>query len=52
MLSVILTELGIGIFDGDTCVKTVTFSEPANDYIFIKKVGKMIEPTVIRHFYY
>ena len=37
MLSVILTELGIGVFDGDTCVKTVTFSEPANDYIFIKK---------------
>ena len=37
MLSVILTELGIGIFDEDKCVKTITFSEPANDYIFIKK---------------
>jgi nucleolar protein 56 len=37
MLKVILTELGIGVFDGDTCIKTVTFNEPANDYIFIKK---------------
>jgi len=37
MLSVILTELGIGVFNDNTCVKTVTFSEPANDYIFIKK---------------
>ncbi len=37
MLKVILTELGIGIFDGDTCMKTITFSQPADDYIFIKK---------------
>ena len=37
MLKVILTELGIGVFDGDTCMKTITFSQPADDYIFIKK---------------
>ena len=37
MLSVILTELGIGVFNENTCVKTITFSEPASDYIFIKK---------------
>ena len=37
MLKVILTELGIGIFDGDRCMKTITFSQPADDYIFIKK---------------
>ena len=37
MLSVILTELGIGVFDGDRCMKTITFSQPADDYIFIKK---------------
>lgn len=37
MLKVILTELGIGVFDGDTCMKTIIFSQPADDYIFIKK---------------
>ena len=37
MLKVILTELGIGVFDGNTCMKTITFSQPADDYIFIKK---------------
>ena len=37
MLKVILTELGIGIFDGGRCMKTITFSQPADDYIFIKK---------------
>ena len=37
MLSVILTELGIGVFNENTCVKSITFSEPASDYIFIKK---------------
>ena len=39
MLSVILTELGIGVFDNDKCVKSFAFSEPAEDYIFVK-MGK------------
>ena len=37
MLSVILTELGIGVFDNDKCVKSFAFSEPAEDYVFVKK---------------
>ena len=37
MLSVILTELGIGVFDNDKCVKSFPFSEPAEDYVFVKK---------------
>ena len=37
MLSVILTELGIGVFNENTCLKTIKFSETASDYIFIKK---------------
>jgi len=37
MLSVILTELGIAVFEEQKCVKTFPFSEPAEDYVFVKK---------------
>nr|AIE98344.1 ribosomal biogenesis protein (NOP56) [uncultured marine thaumarchaeote KM3_05_F10] len=37
MLSVILTELGIAIFEEQKCIKTFPFSEPAEDYVFVKK---------------
>ena len=37
MLSVILTELGIGVFDNDKCLKSFPFSNPVEDYIFAKK---------------
>ena len=37
MLSVILTELGIAIFEEEKCIKTFPFSEPAEDYVFVKK---------------
>ena len=37
MLSVILTALGIGVFNENTCVKTITFSQQASKYIIIKK---------------
>ena len=34
---VILTELGIAVFDKNTCVKSIPFSEPAIEYIQIKE---------------
>jgi len=37
MLSVVLTELGIAVFEEQKCVKTFPFSEPAEDYVFVKK---------------
>jgi len=37
MLSVILTELGIAVFEEQKCVKTFPFSEPVEDYVFVKK---------------
>ena len=37
MYSVILTELGIVVFDDKKCLKTFPFSNPAEDYVFIKK---------------
>ena len=37
MLSVILTELGIAVFEEQKCIKTFPFSEPVEDYIFVKK---------------
>ena len=37
MLSVILTELGIAVFEEEKCIKTFPFSEPAEDYVFVKK---------------
>ena len=37
MLSVILTELGIAVFEEQKCIKTFPFSEPAEDYVFVKK---------------
>ena len=37
MLSVILTELGIAVFNEEKCIKNFPFSEPAEDYVFVKK---------------
>lgn len=37
MLSVILTELGIAVFDNNKCVKSIMFRNPAKEYIELKK---------------
>jgi nucleolar protein 56 len=37
MHSVILTELGIAVFDNNKCVKSIPFSNPAKEYIEVKK---------------
>ena len=37
MNSVILTELGISVFDEEKCLKSFTFEKPAEDYVFVKK---------------
>src|SRR5438132_10929767 len=34
---VILTELGIAVFNENTCVKSIPFSDPAREYVEIKK---------------
>ena len=36
MYSIILTELGIGVFEEQKCVKSFPFSDPVTDYISIK----------------
>lgn len=37
MYSVILTELGIAVFENKNCIKRFPFSEPVEDYVFVKK---------------
>ena len=37
MYSVILTELGVAVFDDNKCVKSVPFSNPAVQYVDLKK---------------
>ena len=37
MYSVILTELGIGVFEDEKFLKAFPFSEPVEDYVFVKK---------------
>ena len=37
MFRVILTELGIAVFDDKACIKTFPFSEPADEYVSVKK---------------
>ncbi len=37
MYSVILTELGIGVFENEICLKSFAFREPVEDYVFVKK---------------
>lgn len=37
MYSVILTELGVAVFENQRCLKTFPFLEPVEDYIFVKK---------------
>ena len=37
MYSVILTELGIAIFENEKCLKSFPFTEPVEDYVFVKK---------------
>ena len=36
MYSIILTELGITIFEDQKCLKTFPFSDPVSDYLSIK----------------
>ncbi len=37
MHSVILTELGIAVFDNNKCVKSIAFRNPAKEYVELKK---------------
>ncbi len=37
MDSAILTELGIAVFEDEKCMKAFPFSNPAEDYVFVKK---------------
>jgi nucleolar protein 56 len=37
MYSVVLTELGIAVLEDEKCLKTFPFSEPVEDYVFVKK---------------
>jgi nucleolar protein 56 len=37
MDSVILTELGIAVFEDEKCTKAFPFSNPSEDYVFVKK---------------
>lgn len=37
MYSVILTELGVAVFDDNKCVKSIPFADPARDYVELKK---------------
>jgi len=37
MYSTILTELGISVFEGEKCLKTFTFKNPAEEYVAVKK---------------
>jgi len=37
MHSVILTELGVAVFDDNKCVKSIPFADPARQYIELKK---------------
>ena len=37
MYSIILTELGIVVFDNQKCVKSFSFENPAEEYILVKK---------------
>ncbi|HEY7535016.1 MAG TPA: ribonucleotide-diphosphate reductase subunit beta [Thermodesulfobacteriota bacterium] len=37
MYSIILTELGIAVFENKNCIQRFPFSEPVEDYVFVKK---------------
>ena len=37
MYSIILTELGIAVFDNQKCVKSFSFENPAEEYVLVKK---------------
>jgi nucleolar protein 56 len=37
MYSIILTELGIAVFENNNCIERFPFSEPVEDYVFVKK---------------
>ena len=46
MDSVILTELGIAVFEDEKCMKAFPFSNPAEDYVFVKKGESRISDLV------
>ena len=48
MHSVILTELGIAVFDDNKCVKSFPFSNPATQYVEIKK--EQVSLNELEHF--
>ena len=37
MYSVILTELGIAVFENEKCLKSFPFTKTVEDYVFVKK---------------
>ena len=37
MYSVILTELGIAVMEEEKCLKAFPFSDPSEEYVFVKK---------------
>lgn len=37
MYSIILTELGIAVFENKNCIQKFPFSEPVEDYVYVKK---------------
>ena len=37
MYSIILTEMGIAVFDNQKCVKSFSFENPAEEYVLVKK---------------
>ena len=43
MHSVILTELGIAVFDNNKCVKSIAFRNPAREYVELKKEKADVE---------
>ncbi len=45
---VILTELGIAVFDENTCVKSIPFADAATDYVGIKK--EKLDPYELQDF--
>ncbi len=46
MYSVILTELGIVVFDGSKCLKTFPFSKPTKDYLAVKNAEAKVSDIV------
>ena len=46
MNSVILTELGIAVFDGKQLLKAFAFSNPSEDYVFVKRAESRLSELI------